>query len=85
MVLTSLLEAEMWCSDQECTSPGTMKDLMNVSPSVFAGLCRRMGAVLNLTLAADSLNFREANRAPSVCALVERPHTGWHLAFGSSK
>lgn len=28
----------------------------------------------SITLAAGSLNFREANRTPSVCALVERPH-----------
>lgn len=45
--------------------------------SVFAELCRRMGAVLNLTLAAGSLNFRETNRIPSVCAFAESHH---HLA-----
>lgn len=39
----------------------------------------------SITLAADSLNFREASRTLSVCALLERPHHCWHLAFGNSK
>lgn len=74
IVLTSLLEGEIWCSDQECTFPGAMEDLMNVSPLCLLNCAEGWDAILNLTLAAGSMNFREADRIPSVCALAESQH-----------